>query len=88
MAGLMTRLLRRASAAHCHLFCLPLCSLLLPPISLWTSRLDGSDMREIGQQDAPRVDGWNTSLYDLSWTPDGKRLSFVCDGALWTLPAD
>ncbi len=57
-----------------------------PVIGLWVSRLDGTGMHEVGEMPVPRQDGWNLSLSDLSWTPDGKRLSFTYDGALWTVP--
>lgn len=63
------------------------------PISaheIWISNLDGSGLHMIGRKhvntpgseerlsEAPRL---------LRWTPDGKRVSYVLDNALWTLPA-
>ena len=59
-----------------------------PVIGLWVSRVDGSDLHEIGDEDAPVIDGWDQHLYDLGWTPNGKRVSFIFHGSLWTAPAD
>jgi hypothetical protein len=59
-----------------------------PVIGLWVSRVDGGDLHEIGDEDAPRIDGWSQYLYDLGWTPNGKRVSFIFQGSLWTTPAD
>ena len=57
--------------------------------SLWVSQLDGSRMREIGsagtdvrQRSAPSL------LMQLRWLPGGKRLSFLYNGALYTVPTD
>lgn len=30
----------------------------------------------------------NDKLIELNWTPDGKQLSFVCDGIFYTVPAE
>ena len=46
------------------------------------SRPDGNQMRVIGSLRPDR------GLAMVTWTPDGKRLSFVCDDALWTVPVD
>lgn len=54
-------------------------------IGLWVSRLDGNQMQEIGhlayrpKEEVPQ---------DIRWTPDGKRLSFLYKGGLYTVPAD
>ena|SRR5579871_5556216 len=54
-------------------------------MGLWVSGLDGSAMREIGHiayrpgDEVPQ---------DIRWTPDGKRLSFLYKGALYTVPVD
>jgi len=62
-------------------------------ISLWVSRIDGSQMHEIGyvplrwdyNMDAPvQEDG----IEFLSWTPNGQRLSFIYKDALYTVPAN
>lgn len=61
-----------------------------PKLSLWVSRIDGSDMHEIGSlalksspyggvdsRDMPR---------DISWNPDGKRISFLYHDGLYAVP--
>lgn len=58
--------------------------------SLWTSRTDGSDMRELGyilcDQAADRTtDG---ELAHIEWLPDGKQVSFLCRGTLYAMPTD
>jgi hypothetical protein len=50
-------------------------------VDLWLVRLDGSGARLIGSEA-------NGTPFGLLWTQDGKRLSFVDHGALWTVPAD
>jgi hypothetical protein len=60
-----------------------------PTVGIWICHLDGSDMREVGHvsdrskdlEDTPDVPR------SLNWTPDGERLSFVCNDTLWTIPA-
>lgn len=70
---------------------------LVPPpaspsrASLWTSRLDGSDAREIG--DTPRTLGRRGAFAGSvpsapQWTPDGKRIGFLHEDALWIVAAD
>jgi len=53
--------------------------------SIWVSDLDGSrpprPICRIGLGDKQPVP------VQLAWTPDGKRLSYLHDGALWTVPA-
>lgn len=57
--------------------------------SLWISGLDGTGMRKIGSQDTHQdTQGRLSSPYSLKWMPDGKRLSFLCNGALYTVPTD
>lgn len=70
---------------------------LVPPpaspshASLWTSRLDGSDAREIGE--TPRTRGRRGAFAGSvpsapQWTPDGKRIGFLHEGALWIVATD
>jgi hypothetical protein len=49
------------------------------------SRLDGSDMHEIGMI---RVSRRNGSYSNPRWLPDGKRISFIHNNTLYTVPAD
>ena len=51
-------------------------------VSLWVSNLDGSRMKELGY-----VKGI-AFIPSLRWLPDGKRMSFIYDKALYTVPAD
>jgi len=51
---------------------------------LWVSRVDGTGMREIGH-----VSGANDRcLEDIEWLPDGKHISFVYRGMLYTVPTE
>jgi hypothetical protein len=52
--------------------------------ALWVSRADGSDMREVGEEDASTAKRRPCSL---AWTPDGKRLSYLYNDALYAVPA-
>ncbi len=78
------------AAARLHRL-LPAFSLQRPPqVSLWVSRIDGSQMHEIGcvplQTDAN--EGWRDVIEETAWLPDGKRLSFRHKDALYTVSAD
>lgn len=58
-----------------------------PVEDIWISRANGKHLREIGyvrQEEGPDA---GTALYDLRWLPDGKRLSFEHNDALWTVRA-
>lgn len=57
-------------------------------LKLYTSRLDGSDVQEIGYMEIKGKPSATNLPRLLRWLPDGKRLSFVYQGALWTVPAD
>jgi hypothetical protein len=55
-------------------------------MTLWVTDIDGSGMHKIGWESIV----WETRYWPdlLRWTPDGKRLSFIHDGGLYTVPAD
>lgn len=58
-------------------------------IELRTSKLDGTDMKLLGFVEAkpdPR-DTWTVNPYGLRWLPGGKKLSFIYENSLWTIPA-
>ena len=53
-----------------------------PRFSLWTSHVDGSQMREVGE-----ITGETDSYHDiLQWLPDNHHLSFVYKDGLYTVP--
>lgn len=54
-------------------------------LSLWVSRTDGSDLREVGRLD---VAGVAIGSGALNWAPDGKRVSFWENDNLWVIPVD
>lgn len=55
--------------------------------SLWVSRLDGTEMAEVGFEQT-LVAAKNTHIpSELRWLPDGKHLSFRMNDALYTIPA-
>lgn len=60
-------------------------------VRLWTTNLDGSAPRLLGMLSVrgktPLPPQQNLASLALRWTPDGKRLSFLHDGALWSVPA-
>ncbi|MCW3052332.1 MAG: hypothetical protein JWN14_1502 [Chthonomonadales bacterium] len=56
-------------------------------ISVWVSRLDGTEMQEIGFQQT-HASGKDTNVAtDLRWMPDGKHLSFLMNNSLYSVPA-
>lgn len=64
-----------------------------PKISFWVSRLDSGQMREVGYLplEPDTVNGgilMDSMPVDIQWTPDGKRLSFKLQDALYTVPID
>jgi hypothetical protein len=56
-------------------------------ISVWVSRLDGTEMHEIGFEQTHATGKETNVATDLRWVPDGKRLSYLMNGALYTVPA-
>jgi len=60
-----------------------------PRIELRTSKLDGSDVRALGYLDFdPEKPPYaNTNPSGLRWLPDGQRLSFIYEDAMWTISA-
>jgi hypothetical protein len=55
-------------------------------LSLWITRLDGSQAREIGHINVTPEEQSPGLL--PRWLPDGRHLSFVYNDVLYTLPAD
>lgn len=54
---------------------------------LWTSRLDGSDMKLIGfLEDDHQPVAERHDLSQLHWLPSGRAVSFLYENALWTVP--
>lgn len=71
-------------------------------VSLWVSQLDGAGMHELGGVNNPGPPDMMSGPSDpetgeyvwgpdiprrLRWSPDGGRISFAYNGALWTVPA-
>ena len=52
---------------------------------LWICRKDGSDMRNLGDWSQDSNPNHIPELEGLRWLPDGRRLSFVYNNALWTV---
>jgi hypothetical protein len=81
---------RRSSLVTMLVRLLPTLASRFPPtegISVWVSRLDGTEMHEIGFQQT-HMSGKDTNIAtDLRWMPDGKRLSFLMNDSLYSVPA-
>jgi len=56
-------------------------------ISVWVSRLDGTEMHEIGFQQTHSTGKDTNVTTDLRWMPDGKHLSFLMNNSLYSVPA-
>jgi hypothetical protein len=56
-----------------------------PTVGLWVSRLDGTNMTEIGHV-AAASDGEPKLGYSLQWVPGDKKLSFSHNNVLFTVP--
>jgi hypothetical protein len=50
---------------------------------LWSCRIDGTRMREIGEAPESKLNPWG----DLQWRPDCKALSFVSGGVVRVVAA-
>lgn len=58
--------------------------------SLWVSKTNGSDCREIGSipvRSAATLDR-KRKIQDLRWAPDGKHITFMYGGSLWSVHLD
>jgi hypothetical protein len=51
---------------------------------IWTCTLDGLSKRLVGVKSTESI----VDVDKLAWTADEKRLSYVYDGSVWTVPAD
>jgi hypothetical protein len=66
----------------------------VPTAGLWVSKVDGSELHEIGRMEFPWKPKGNNlpsaalRLSMVRWTPDSKHLSFIHDEALYTVPVD
>ena len=61
--------------------------------SVYVCKVDGSEMRCLGSVPMYPVHVSNSSVIGnpiqrLSWTPDGRRVRFLYNDALWTVPAN
>jgi hypothetical protein len=54
--------------------------------AIWVSRIDGSQMHEVGHMEVPTAQA--NAYFELKWVPGGKRLSFIYQDTLYTVPAD
>lgn len=63
----------------------------LARVELWLSGIDGKRLREVGSISVQRLQKGRVFDYDfplrLGWTLDGKSVSYVREGALYTVPA-
>jgi hypothetical protein len=57
-------------------------------VRLYTMRPDGTDLQLLGTLPVEGEESYSRSSYQLQWLLDGKRLSFVYQSALWTIPSD
>lgn len=55
-------------------------------VTLWISDLNGHGLRELGEIGIEPSERCPLTLCSLEWLPDGKRLSFLYQDALWTVP--
>jgi hypothetical protein len=54
---------------------------------IWTCEIDGSRMRPVGLVHRS-TEILQTPVRNLGWMPDSKRISFVHNERLWTVPAN
>lgn len=60
-------------------------------VSLWVSDIRGQKMHEVGSVPHDSTFSWVTDgnyPNSVQWLPDGKTLSFLARGSVWTVPAD
>ncbi len=57
-------------------------------VEIWVSQRDGSKLHPIGSQEVEvNKYGWDRDHpMQLSWLPDGKRLSYIYQGQFYTVP--
>ena len=55
---------------------------------IWVSGIDGTHQRLLGSLEAKDRATDPDRAYNVKWTPDSKRISFIHKGALYTIPAD
>jgi hypothetical protein len=55
--------------------------------SLWVSRLDGGDFHEIGMV-SDKISQHQPGLSCMRWLPSGRRISFLYQDAIWTVPVN
>jgi hypothetical protein len=63
-------------------------SIVSKHLAIWISNGKGKKMRLLGSVTVNSKPGTDLELSRLSWLPDGKKLSFVCKNALYTIPVD
>jgi hypothetical protein len=61
---------------------------LTPYSSLWISNRGSTEMHMIGMLSSHPGQDLREILTAPQWTPDGKRVSFISNDALYTVPAD
>jgi len=55
---------------------------------VWISRIDGAEMHEISRREVDTKHRFPPRLDQLQWVPGSKRLSFMYQDALYTVPAE
>jgi hypothetical protein len=55
-------------------------------LAIYASKLDGSQMQEIGRVDSKATT--DRLIEEMRWLPGGKRLSFIVNDTLWTVPVE
>ncbi len=57
-------------------------------LSLWVGHTAGGALREIGRLFFKQGANPAPDLSDLQWLPSGKRLSYICQNILYTVPSN
>jgi len=55
---------------------------------LWVTDMNGAVTHDLGSLPTTRFGRRGSGPYNVQWTPDGTRLSFVFDDALWSVPLE